>query len=232
MPQTINYDEEELYNFYNSYIELYIMRDIVDDYGIVNTENFRKFLRSCAAFSGRLINYTDIAQASNISSVTAKEWVNILQNMGIVYLLEPYYNNELKKLVKTPKMYFLDTGFCAFLSSWTSKDTLLNGAEAGHYFENYIISEIIKRTKAESKKINLNYYRDTNQNEIDLVLEYDGIITPYEIKLTSKPDKKMLKNFHLLKSSRVEVRGGGVICMVNQIEYMTNEYIAIPAFSI
>ena len=127
---------EQRMEYYESYIETYLMRDAVDDNGISDTEGFRKVLRASASFTGNLVNYSDIAQAGNVSVPTAKEWIKILQSMGIIYLLEFFSNNELKRMVKTPKLYFCDTGLCAYLSMWTSMETLMNGAASGHFYEN------------------------------------------------------------------------------------------------
>lgn len=144
MPDLLHLDAEQSAAYWNSYIETYLMRDAVDDNGISDTVGFRKFLRACAAFTGQLLNYNDLARSAGVSGVTAKEWIKVLQSMGIIFLLEPYYSNELKRLVKTPKLYFCDTGLCAYLSSWTSRDALMNGAAAGHFYENYVVGEVIR----------------------------------------------------------------------------------------
>ena len=216
MPDMVSMDAELRREYWNSYIDTYLMRDAVDDNGIKDTEGFRKLLRACAAFSGELINYDDLGNAAGVSGATAKEWVKVLQSMGIIYLLEPYFNNELKRMVKTPKLYFCDTGLCAFLSSWTSRDTLMNGAASGHYLENYVVSELLRNISYGEKKVNLNFYRDTNQKEIDLVVEMDGILHPFEIKRAASPDRKGIKSFLLLQKSKKEIGAGGIICMVEK----------------
>ena len=213
MPDMISMDAEIRREYWNSYIDAYLMRDAVDDNGILDTEGFRKFLRACAAFSGELVNYNDLGSAAGVSGSTAKEWAKVLQTMGIIFFLEPYYNNELKRMIKTPKLYFCDTGLCAFLSSWTSRDTLLNGAASGHYLENYVVSEMIRNSSYGEKKVNLNFYRDTNQKEIDLVLEMDGQLHPFEIKRAASPDPKAIRAFSLLAKSGKEIGSGGIICM-------------------
>ena len=213
MPDMISMDAEIRREYWNSYIDAYLMRDAVDDNGILDTEGFRKFLRACAAFSGELVNYNDLGSAAGVSGSTAKEWAKVLQTMGIIFLLEPYYNNELKRMIKTPKLYFCDTGLCAFLSSWTSRDTLLNGAASGHYLENYVVSEMLRNSSYGEKKVNLNFYRDTNQKEIDLVLEMDGQLHPFEIKRAASPDPKTIRAFSLLAKSGKEIGSGGIICM-------------------
>ena len=213
MPDMISMDAEIRREYWNSYIDAYLIRDAVDDNGILDTEGFRKFLRACAAFSGELVNYNDLGSAAGVSGSTAKEWTKVLQTMGIIFLLEPYYNNELKRMIKTPKLYFCDTGLCAFLSSWTSRDTLLNGAASGHYLENYVVSEMLRNSSYGEKKVNLNFYRDTNQKEIDLVLEMDGQLHPFEIKRAASPDPKAIRAFSLLAKSGKEIGSGGIICM-------------------
>lgn len=216
MPDMISMDEELRREYWNSYIDAYLMRDAVDDNGIQDTESFRKFLRACASFSGQLVNYNDLGNAAEVSGVTAKEWLKVLQTMGIVFLLEPYYNNELKRMVKTPRLYFCDTGLCAFLSSWTSRDTLMNGAASGHYLENYVVAEMLRNVSYGEKKMNLNFYRDTNQKEIDLVLEMDGHLHAFEIKRAASPERKLIRAFSLLAKSGKEMGPGGIICMAEK----------------
>ena len=213
MPDMISMDAELRREYWNSYIDAYLMRDAVDDNGIQDTEGFRRLLRACAAFSGELVNYNDLGNAAGVSGATAKEWVKVLQTMGIIFLLEPYFNNELKRMIKTPKLYFCDTGLCAFLSSWTSRDTLMNGAESGHYLENYVAAEMLRNSSYGEKKVNLNFYRDTNQKEIDLVMEMDGQLHPFEIKRAASPDKKAVRAFPLLEKSGKVTGAGGIICM-------------------
>ena len=189
------------------------IQDVYTRICIQDTEGFRKLLRACAAFTGELINYNDLGNAAGVSGATAKEWVKILQTMGIIFLLEPYFNNELKRMIKTPKLYFCDTGLCAFLSSWTSRDVLMNGAASGHFLENYVVSEMLRNSYYGEKKVNLNFYRDTNQKESDLVMETDGQLHPFEIKRAASPDKKVIKTFSLLEKSGKDIGAGGIICM-------------------
>ena len=216
MPDMLSMDTELRLAYWNSYIDTYLIRDAVDDNGIQDTEGFRKFLRACAAFSAELLNYNDLGNAAGISAVTAKEWIKVLQSMGIIFLLEPFYNNELKRMIKTPKLYFCDTGLCSFLSSWTSRDTLMNGAASGHYLENYVVSEILKNTSYGEKTVSLNFYRDTNQKEIDLVLEIEGGLYTFEIKRTASPERKLIRTFSLLEKSGKKLKAGGVICMAEK----------------
>ena len=216
MPDMVSMDMELRREYWNSYIASYLMRDVVEDNGILDTEGFRRFLRACAAFSGELLNYNDLGNAAGVSGVTAKEWIKVLQTMGIIYLLEPFHNNELKRMIKTPKLYFCDTGLCAFLSSWTSRDTLMNGAASGHYLENYVVSEVLRNASYGEKSINLNFYRDTNQKEIDLVLETEGQLHAFEIKRAASTERQLIRTFSLLKKSGKDIGAGGIICMAEK----------------
>ncbi|MDD6037143.1 MAG: ATP-binding protein [Lachnospiraceae bacterium] len=229
MPGTLDFDEEQLYEYYSSYIDTYLMRDAVDDNGITDTVGFRKVLTACASFIGKLINYSDIANAGDVSVPTAKSWVKILQNMGIVFLLETYSNNELKRLVKTPKLYFCDTGLAAYLSRWTSKNVLMNGAASGHYFENYVVGEFLRYYSYGDTKANMTYYRDTNQKEIDVVVEEGGVLHPIEIKRSSNPEKKLVKAFGVLNVSDYKLGTGLVICMTDRVFPIDESNIMVPA---
>ena len=229
MPEVQNLDSEQTQEYFSSYIETYLMRDAVDDNGIADTEGFRKLLRACAAFTGQLLNYNDLAAAAGVSGVTAKEWVKVLQSMGIITLLEPYASNELKRLIKTPKLYFCDTGLCAFLSSWTSRDVLMNGAAAGHYYENYVVGEFLRNYAYGAEKATLNFYRDRNQKEIDLVIEQAGTLHPIEIKKSAAPDKSAIRAFSLLENSERPVGRGGIVCMTDAVFPVDAENCLIPS---
>lgn len=229
MPGTLSFDAEQLDAYYSSYIDTYIMRDAVDDNGITDTLGFRKVLTAAAAFVGNLINYSDIAAAGGVSVPTAKSWIKVLQNMGIVFLLDTYANNELKRLIKTPKLYFCDTGLAAYLSMWTNRDVLMNGAASGHFFENYVVGELLRNNAYGENKVSMTYYRDASQKEIDVIVEENGRLHPIEIKKTSNPDKKIIKTFDVLKKSDSELGTGLVICMAERVFPIDANNIMIPA---
>ena len=215
MPDVQALDPEQMQEYFNSYIETYLMRDAVDDNGITDTEGFRKILRACAAFTGQLLNYNDLAASAGVTGATAKEWVKVLQSMGIITLLEPYASNELKRLIKTPKLYFCDTGLCAYLSSWTSREVLMNGAASGHYYENYVVGEFIRSYAYGPSRVNLNFYRDRNMKEIDLIIEDGGVLHPVEIKKGSAPERKLVGAFSVLKETAKTTGNGGIVCMTD-----------------
>ena len=216
MPDTQSLNEKMMAVYFESYIDSYLLRDAVDDNGIKDTEGFRKFLRACAAFTGQLLNYSDLANAADISQKTAKEWIGILQNMGIIYLLEPYTHNELKRMIKKPKLYFCDTGLCAYLSSWTTKGTLMNGAVSGHYYENYVIMEMLKNCVYHSSRGRLSFYRDRDAREIDIIYEDEQGIHPLEIKKSAAPNRSEIKKFSLIEKTAQPLGSGGIICMCDQ----------------
>ena len=229
MPAIQNFDAEQMNSYYSSYIENYLMRDAVDDNGISDTEGFRRVLSACAAFVGNLVNYSDLATAGGVSVPTAKNWVKVLQTMGIVFLLDTYSNNELKRLVKTPKLYFCDTGLAAYLSMWTSKDVLMNGAVSGHYFENYVVGELLRNTAYGESNVNMTYYRDTNQKEIDVVIEENSVLHPIEIKKATNPERKIVKAFDVLNVSSNELGKGLVICMTDRTFPIDENNYMVPA---
>ena len=148
--------------------------------------------------------------------------------MGIIYLLQPYANNELKRLTKKPKLYFLDTGLCAYLSMWLTRDALLHGAASGHYFENYVVAELLKNYAYASTKANLYYYRDSNAKEIDLILGKNNELHPLEIKKSANPDRREIKKFSLLDKTNVQRSYGGLICMSEEVVPIDEKNWYIP----
>lgn len=228
MPAALWADAEQRQEYFNSYIETYLMRDVAEEGGITDTVRFRKFLNACAALVSEQVNYKTLAEAADISQPTAKEWMRLLQGLGIIYLLPPYANNELKRLVKTPKLYFCDTGLCAYLSMWLTRDTLMNGAASGHYFENHVIIELLKNFSYASSKVNLTYYRDSNAKEIDVFVEQNGVIHPLEIKKSANPDRREVKKYSLIDKVKAERGSGGIICMCEEIIPIDTQNCFIP----
>lgn len=228
MPDALLADAEQRQEYFNSYIETYLMRDVSEEGGITDTVRFRKFLNACAALVAEQVNYKTLADAAEISQPTAKEWVRLLQGLGIIYLLPPYANNELKRLTKTPKLYFCDTGLCAYLSMWLTRDTLMNGAASGHYFENYVVIELLKNFAYAPAKANLTYYRDSNAKEIDVFVEQNGVIHPLEIKKSANPDRREVRKYELLDKVNLERGSGGIICMCEEVIPIDTKNCFIP----
>ena len=229
MPDVQNVDGEIRDEYFNSYVETYLMRDAIEIGGITDTVKFSKFLSACAALVSQQVNYSTLAEAADISEPTAKTWLNVLQGLGIVYLLKPYENNELKRLVKMPKLYFCDTALCAYLSMWLSPETLMNGAASGHYYENYVVMEFVKTYAYSKSKANLSYYRDANAKEIDIFIEENDTIHPIEIKKSASPDKRETKKYSVIDKTTLQRGCGGIVCMCEEVIPIDSQNCFIPS---
>lgn len=228
MPAALDADEEQRQEYFNSYIETYLMRDVSEEGGITDTVRFRRFLNACAALTAEQVNYSTLAEAADISQPTAKAWLLLLESLGIIYLLKPFANNEIKRLAKTPKLYFCDTGLCAYLSMWLTRDTLMNGAASGHYFENYVVAELLKNYSYSQSKVNLTYYRDSNAKEIDVLIEENGRIHPLEIKKSANPNRREIKKYEVLEKTGMQTGAGGIICMCEEVIPINSRNSFIP----
>jgi len=217
MPQVINADAEQRQTYYSAYINTYIMRDVAELGGVRDTLSFNRFLMACAALISEQVNYKKLADTVEISQPTTKEWLRLLEGMGIIYLLRPYANNALKRLTKTPKLYFYDTGLAAYLSMWLTQETLMNGAASGHYFENFVVTQLLKNYAYSKQKVNMTYYRDANGKEIDVLIENGQLIHPLEIKKAANPDTRPIRNFNVLEKAMLEQGNGGIICMCEEV---------------
>ncbi|MGN1153942.1 MAG: ATP-binding protein [Candidatus Gastranaerophilaceae bacterium] len=212
--------------FYKSYLRTYIERDIKDLNAVKNEMDFIKFLKVLAARTGQMLDYTDISKEVGVSSPTIKSWVSILVSSNIVYLLQPYFSNINKRIVKTPKIYFMDTGLCSYLTNWDNSQVLENGAISGAIFETYVVSEIIKSYVHNIKEPNIYYYRDKDKREIDVIIERNGKLYPIEIKKSSNPDKSAIKNFSVI--SEDNLGNGAVVCLAKEDYPITKNINAIP----
>ena len=215
-------------DFYSNYIKTYIERDIRKLTQVADETLFLQFITITAARTSQLVNYQDMAKECGISEVTAKKWLSLLVTSGIVYLLKPYAVNVEKRVVKTPKLYFMDTGLAAFLTRWTNPEVMQNGAMAGAFFETYVISEIIKSFANNGEEPPIYFYRDKDKMEIDLLIEKNGKLYPIEIKLTANPNKSMVKNFNVIENAGM----GAIICMKEKGMLLTDDVKVIPVFNI
>ncbi|MGI9285667.1 MAG: ATP-binding protein [Pseudomonadales bacterium] len=214
--------------FYNSYLQTYIQRDVRDLAQVGNENTFLQFVRAVAARSGQLLNRADIARDVGVDNKTVKHWLSILETSGLIYLLQPYHTNLTKRLVKTPKLYFLDTGLCCFLTRWTSADTLEAGAMSGAIFETFVIGEIIKSYWHNARTGTFYFYRNKDQKEIDMLIEQDGQLYLIEIKKTANPDKGSVKNFATLRNHKLPVADGAILCMLEKHLPLDRDTLAIP----
>lgn len=216
--------------FYQSYIQTYLQRDVRDLAQVGDVGAFLKFLRATAARTGQLLNMSDLARDADISVPTAKRWLSILEASGIIYLLEPFHSNVTKRLIKAPKLYFLDTGLCSYLTEWSSPETLEAGAMSGAILETFIINEILKSYWHNGKRAPLYYYRDKDKKEIDLLIVRDDSLYPLEIKKSASPDKSMIRNFNLLDQVKKPIKEGGVVCLCDTLLPITEDNSAIPVW--
>jgi uncharacterized protein len=214
--------------FYGSYIQTYIQRDIRDLARVGDEMTFLRFLRAAAARTGQMLNLTELARDSDVAPNTAKNWLSILEASGIVYLLQPYHSNVTKRLVRTAKLYFLDTGLCAYLTEWSSPETLEAGAMSGPILETWIVAELLKSYWHNGRHAPFYFYRDKDQKEIDLLILQDGIAYPLEFKKTASPTREDVRHFRALEKLKMPIGTGGVICMAEQNLPITASTQSIP----
>lgn len=214
--------------FFSSYVQTYLQRDIRDLARVGDEMSFLRFLRATAARTGQMLNLSELARDADVATNTSKNWLSILQASGIVYLLEPYHTNVTKRLVKTPKLYFLDTGLCAYLTEWSSPETLEAGAMSGAILETWIMGELLKGYWHNGRRAPFYYYRDKDRKEVDLLIVQDGVIYPLEFKKTASPGKNDTRHFQVLEKLKLPVGPGGVICLTEQFLPLTASANSIP----
>ncbi|MCM1258722.1 MAG: ATP-binding protein [Roseburia sp.] len=215
MPKLIT-TELDRERFYTDYINTYLERDIRELSSVGKLGEFYDFLVFMAARTSMELKYSEISNAIGISAPTAKEWVSILERSGIIFILRPYYNNITSRLVKTPKMYFLDTGLAAYLCRWPNARTLEAGAMDGAFFETYVVSEIIKSYYNEGKRPDLYDYRDIDGREVDLLFVNGDKVYPVEIKKAKMPNHAD-KNFSVLDRLKMDIQPGVILCMADEM---------------
>lgn len=247
MPRLYENEQVEQAQYYESYLETYISRDIKDLSQVADEMSFLNFMTVIAARTATNVNYEALSGEVGITAPTAKQWLSILVSSGLVALIPPYSNNALKRVIKAPRMYFLDTGLCAHLTRWSSPVVLERGAMDGQFFETWVVSEIYKSYLNYGKQPPLYFYRDSNKKEIDLIIYQDGVVTPVEIKKASAP-KDAIKNFSVLAPIekepgendifsgaahlKTEIGTGAVVCMAPDILPIDRKNWYIPAWII
>ncbi|HOD55828.1 MAG TPA: ATP-binding protein [Bacteroidales bacterium] len=214
--------------FYASYLKTYIERDIRHLTNVQDERLFLTFLKVAAARTGQLLNYADMAKDVGVTEVTVKSWVSLLLTSGLVYLLQPYYNNLTKRAIKTPKLHFTDTGLCAWLSGWTSAETLSVGAMGGAIFESYVVSEIVKSYIHNNTQAHFYFYRNKEKQEIDLIIERDSVFYPIEIKRTASPRESDVKTFGLLEKIGMTTGKGAIVCLYENLLPLNRKVQIVP----
>ncbi len=214
--------------FYSSYIQTYINRDVADVIPGIDRLLFADFIRAAACRTGQLLNMHDIAQDVGVSDETAKRWLQVLEKSEVVFFLRPYSNNLLKRTVKTPKMYFFDTGLVAYLARYSSPEILMNGAISGAILENYTVAEIRKTWLNSAKECLMYYYRDSNAKEIDMVIESDGMLHPLEIKKSTNPGTEFASAFKLLDKGSIPRGTGAILCLREELSAIDKNTFIVP----
>jgi predicted AAA+ superfamily ATPase len=218
--------------FYSSYLQTYVQRDIKETYADVNELQFADFVRAAACRVGQLLNIHDLASDVAVSDETAKRWLGLLEKSDIIFYLRPYSNNLLKRTIKTPKMYFFDTGLVAYLTRYSAPEILMNGAINGAILENYVVAEIAKSYGNCGLTAICHYYRDRDSKEIDLVLESDGKLRPIEIKKTASPATELARTFSILDKASLPRGTGAIICTKQELSAINSDTLIIPIWTI
>lgn len=243
MPRLYENENVDWEMYYNGYVNTYLQRDVKELTQVVDESQFLNFLIVVAARTSRPVVYKELADEVGISVPTAKRWLSILISSHIVALVQPYFNNRLKRVVKMPLLHFLDTGLCTFLLKWNHPDVLESGAMSGQFFESYVFSEIYKSYLNAGKIPPIYYYRDKQKKEIDLLIVENGIVYPIEIKKSGSPGNKAIKNFHVLKpleaesenkyaDLKMEIGYGSVICMMDDMLPIDEKKWFVPVWVI
>lgn len=221
---------KDLDKYYNNLVESYVERDVRELINVKDLMAFKQFLVLVASRSGQLLNMAEIAKEISVDSKTVKNWISILEASNIIYLLYPFSLNINKRIIKTPKLYFLDTGLLCYLTNWKTPETLESGASAGHIYETFVVSEIIKSYANAGKKCDMYYFRSTNQDEIDLLFYYNNTLYPIEIKKTATPNIKDISAFKLLPKyyKNVKIGTGGIICNAKELIPLSQNNYIIP----
>lgn len=218
--------------FYSSYIQTYINRDVTDMIPGVDKLLFADFIRAASCRVGQMLNTHDIAGDVGVSDDTAKRWLQVLEKSEVIFYLRPYSNNLLKRTVKTPKMYFFDTGLVAYLTKYSSPEILMNGAINGAILENYTVAEIRKTWLNSAKECLMHYYRDKDTNEIDVVVEADGELHPLEIKKSTNPGTELASAFKVLDKGSVPRGTGVVLCLREELSAIDRSTFILPIWMI
>lgn len=215
--------------FLGSYVQTYLQRDVRDLAQVGDETAFLRFLRAAAARTGQLLNMAELARDADVAPNTAKRWLSILQASGLVYLLEPWFSNVTKRMIKAPKLYFLDTGLASYMTEWSSPKTLEAGAMAGAMLETWVMGELLKSWWHNGQRPPFHYFRDKEQREIDLLIVRDGTVHPVEIKKTASPDKGAIRHFAALDKLGMPVGPGAVISLVRHALPLTGTVWTVPA---
>jgi len=231
MPELCANADYDWQMFYAAYVKTYLERDLRDLTQVADEVKFMQFMTVAAGRIGQLLNLASLAKDVGVSQPTAERWLSILVTSNLAYLLRPYHNNLTNRTVKTPKLYFLDTGLVAYLTRWNTTDVLKSGAMAGAFFENFVVAEVIKSYANQGiLEPPLTFYRDRDGKEIDLLIEADGTLHPIEIKKHADPSREDVRSFSAIDRLSATPRGpGGVVCLYDRLATLQDRDKVIPA---
>ena len=232
MPELYDIPDMDRNDFYYSYINTYIEKDIKKIKNIGNIETFKKFMRDVAIRTGTNLNYSDIANDVGISVNTIREWISILVSTGIIYLLEPYSSSKIKRLTHMPKIIFMDMGLACYLANWESAKELQLSKLSGYFFESFVVSELIKSYDNKGIRLEISHFRNKETEEIDLILYKNNTLYPLEIKKSANPTKEMMKNFKYLEKDNMKIGTGGIICLYDKLMKIDENNYIIPLSSV
>ncbi|MDR1828028.1 MAG: DUF4143 domain-containing protein [Methylobacteriaceae bacterium] len=214
--------------YFGSFTATYLQRDVRDLARVGDEMAFLRFLRASAARTGQLLNISEVSRDAGVSPVTGGKWLSILEASGLIYLLEPWYANPTRRMVKRPKLYFLDTGLAAYLLDYVTPGTLEAGALTGAILETWIMGELLKSWWNNGLRAPFHYYRDHDQKEIDLLIIQNGVVHPLEFKKTASPGRHSVQHFSLLNKLGMPVGPGGVLCLTPDLMPLTDKFWSIP----
>ncbi|MCI5745941.1 MAG: ATP-binding protein [Erysipelotrichaceae bacterium] len=216
-------------DYFSSYINTYIERDVKQLLNVGKKIEFYNFMQYIAVRTAQEVNYATIAKEIGVDSKTIKNWISILESSGIIYLLQPYHSNLSNRIIKAPKLYFMDTGLCSYLAKYPNAETLEFGALGGAIFETFVVSELIKNFTSHGvdPKMHLYYYRDKDQKEIDLIYAEANALYPIEIKKGVSPNHPD-KHFEVLKKYSDNVLTGLVFCMSPKLQPINKNCWLVP----
>jgi uncharacterized protein len=216
-PELAKQPELKCDDYFSSYTASYLERDVKDILNVSSLRDFERFMRLCAIRSSQMLNKSEIARDTGISPSTAGEWINILVTSGIIKLLEPWYSNKSKSIVKTPKLYFSDTGLLCFLLNIRTKEELINYAQVGALWETFVLSEIRKRLMIKGHGQEIYYWRD-RVKEVDVVIPQAGKFILAEIKWTEFPTDKDCQGLTYAKDflGSENIKTQNIICRSNE----------------